>query len=78
MLDDRLSAAGPFAGYESRDYDDIDDKEPYVRACTHEEAAVLDADRAADRAAERAEDEALHDAWFELLKSGQPEAASGG
>ena len=57
-----------FTGYESRPYDDIGDEEPYVRACTEEEVAILAADAAADRAAERAEDEALRDAWFELLK----------
>ena len=32
-----------FAGYESRDYDEIGEDEPYVRACTPEEAALLDA-----------------------------------
>jgi hypothetical protein len=58
-----------FTGYESRDYDDIEDDEPYERACTEEEVAILEADEAADRAAERAEDEALRDAWFALLKA---------
>lgn len=57
-----------FAGYESRPYDDVDDEEPYVRACTEEEVAILQADRAAFRAAERAEDEALRDEWFALLR----------
>ncbi len=57
-----------FTGHESRAYDDIDDQEPYIRACTDEEAAVLNADRAAGLAVERAEEEALRDAWFELLR----------
>jgi hypothetical protein len=57
-----------FTGYESRPYDDVEDEEPYVRACTEEEAAILDAGRAADRAAERAGEEALRDAWFDFLK----------
>lgn len=57
-----------FTGYESRPYDDDDPDERYVRACTDEEVAILEADAAADRAAERAEDETLRDAWFELLK----------
>ncbi len=58
-----------FTGYESRPYDDIGDDEPYVRICTEEEIAILDADAAADRTAERAEDEQLRDAWFELLRA---------
>ena len=58
-----------FDGYESRDYDDIEDDERYERACTPEEAAVLDAGQAADRAADRAEDEILRDEWFALLRS---------
>jgi hypothetical protein len=57
-----------FTGYESRPYDEIEDKEPYVRVCSEEEVAILDADAAADRAAERAEDEQLRDAWFALLR----------
>ena len=63
---------GGFAGYENRPYDDMDHEEFYARACTEEEAAILDADRAADLAAGRAEDEALRDAWFQMLKT-QPE-----
>jgi hypothetical protein len=58
-----------FAGYESRGYDETDDDEPYARACTAEETAILAADEAADRAAERAEDEALRDQWFALLRA---------
>jgi len=58
-----------FTGYESRPYDEPDEDERYVRACTEEEAAILEADRAALRAAERAEDEALRDEWFALLRS---------
>jgi hypothetical protein len=58
-----------FSGYESRPYDEIDDEEPYVRACTAEEVELLEADAAAIRADERAEEEALRDAWFELLRA---------
>jgi len=57
-----------FAGYESRPYHEIGDEEPYVRACTPEEVAVLEAGEAADVALERAEDEELRDAWFQMLK----------
>jgi hypothetical protein len=57
-----------FTGYESRGYDDIDDDEPYQRACTEEEVAILEADERAARAAERAEEEELRDAWFALLR----------
>ena len=49
--------------------------EPYVRACTEREAAILEAEAAADRAAERAEDEQLRDAWFEYLTHEGSEAA---
>jgi len=56
-----------FTGYESRPYDDVEDDEPYARACTPEETAILEADAAADREADRAEDEQLRDAWFEYL-----------
>jgi hypothetical protein len=66
-MTDFPSPAG-FTGYESRLYEDIANEEPYQRACTPEEAAVLDASEAADRAAERAEDEALRDQWFALLR----------
>ena len=58
-----------FTGYESRPYDEFHEDEPYVRACTDEEAAILDADRAADRAAVREEEAELRDRWFDLLKS---------
>ena len=63
-----------FDGYESRDYDEIDDDEPYVRACTAEEVAILKADRARALGAERAYDEDLRDRWFDLLReeSGHP------
>jgi hypothetical protein len=57
-----------FTGYESRPYDDIDDDEPYERACTEEEIKILEADARADRAAERAEDEALRNQWFAFLR----------
>ena len=59
-----------FTGYESRPYDDDDDPgEPYVRACTPQEIAILEAVAAADRAAERAEDEKLRDGWFAMLQA---------
>ena len=58
-----------FRGYESRPYDDAEDDEAYVRACSADEVAILEADAARDRAAERAEDEQLRDGWFDLLKS---------
>ena len=58
-----------FDGYESRGYDEINEDEPYVRACTDEEAAILEADRATDRAADRTEEEELRDQWFDYLKS---------
>ena len=57
-----------FTGYESRPYDDIGDEERYVRVCTEEEVAILEADAERARAAERAEDEQLRDAWFALLR----------
>jgi len=57
-----------FTGYESRDYDDDDDRS-YERACTAEEIEILEADAAADRAAARAEDEMLRDEWFALLRN---------
>jgi hypothetical protein len=57
-----------FAGYESRPYDEDDPDERYVRACTPQEIAILEADAAAARAAIRAEDEELRDAWFEVLR----------
>jgi hypothetical protein len=58
-----------FTGYESRPYDDLEDDEPYQRACTREEVAILEADEAAGRAAERAEEERLRDEWFALLRA---------
>jgi hypothetical protein len=64
-----------FAGYQSRPYDE-DDEEPYERACTEEEVALLEADRAAERAAEREEDEALRDEWFALLRAESGEAGA--
>jgi hypothetical protein len=63
-----------FDGFESRPYDDIADDERYVRACTDEEAEILNADRAADRAAERIEEEQLRDEWFALLRAECSEA----
>src|SRR5689334_18582684 len=57
-----------FDGFEVRPYDDAANDEPYARACTEEEAAILEAGRAADHAAERAEDEQLRDEWFAFLR----------
>jgi len=67
-------------GYQTRDYDDIEDKEPYERACTPEEVELLEASEAADRAAERKEDAQVRDEWFDLLRSelaDTPQAATG-
>ena len=55
-----------YTGDESCDYGDPD--ESYERACTAEEAAILDSDAAAMLEAERAEDEELRDAWFAMLE----------
>ena len=74
-LADRLPTPGRLTGYESRPYDDVEDEEPYVRACTPHEVALLDASEAADRAAERAEDEQLLDEWFAMLRD---EVCAGG
>ena len=57
-----------FSGYQSRSYDDVDDDERYVRACTPDEVAILEAHAKVGREAERAEEEELRDAWFELLR----------
>jgi hypothetical protein len=60
-----------FTGYESRPYDSIDDDddEPYVRGCSEEEVAILEADAAAERAEQRAEDEAQRAEWFALQRA---------
>ena len=63
-----------FTGYESCDFNDLEDPDPYCRNCTEEEAAILDADREIERAAERAEEEELRDAWFDLLRTECSEA----
>jgi hypothetical protein len=57
-----------FTGYECRPYDEVDEDEPYERACTPDEVSAIEASEAADRAAERAEDEMLRDEWFALLR----------
>ena len=57
-----------FTAYESRPYDEEDEDERHVRACTPEEVAVLEADHARARAVERVEEEELRDAWFEMLR----------
>jgi hypothetical protein len=61
-----------FTGYQSRDYDDLDDDERYVRLCTEEEVAIIEGCMAAERAEEREEEEALRDQWFALLRD-EPE-----
>ena len=43
----------------------------YLRECTAEEAAALDADAAAAEAQALAEDEKLRDAWFSVLRAEQ-------
>jgi hypothetical protein len=58
-----------FQGYESRPYDDPGDDKPYVRACTPEEVAALEADAARAGGAERAEEEDLRDRWFAQLRA---------
>ena len=65
---DRLPTSGRLTGYESGPHDDVEDEEPYVRACTPDEVALLNASEAADRAAERAEDEQLRDECFAMLR----------
>jgi len=66
-----------FTGYESRAYEDDEEDRSYVRACSEEEVAILEADRARFRAVDRAEQEDLRDAWFALLKSDVDQAESG-
>jgi len=63
-----------FAGWQSRPYDEDDPGEPYNRACSEAEIAILEASLAADRAAERAEDAALRDEWFALLQQPRDDA----
>jgi hypothetical protein len=58
-----------FTGYQSRDYDDVEDEERYVRACTEEEVAILEADEKRERAAER-------DEWLAMLKSEAEDSGS--
>jgi len=48
----------------------------YVRECTDEEVAILEADAAAQAAGERAEEEEARDAWFSLLRAECSEADS--
>jgi hypothetical protein len=56
-----------FAGYESCDWGEPDEK--YERECTPEEAEVLEADAKRAVAVERAEQGALRDEWLELLRA---------
>ena len=54
-----------FDGYEKCEWGDP--TETYERACTAEEAAILDADAAGDIEVERAEEADLRDRWFAYL-----------
>ena len=59
-----------FTGYEKREYGSFG----YERACTPEEADLLEADAAAMESQQLADEEALRDAWFRMLsESQQPE-----
>jgi hypothetical protein len=59
-----------FNGYEKREYGSFG----YERACTPEEAELLEADAAAMESQQLADEEALRDAWFRMLsESQQPE-----
>jgi hypothetical protein len=59
-----------FNGYEKREYGSFG----YERACTPEEAEILEADEAAVESQQLADEEALRDAWFRMLsESQQPE-----
>lgn len=65
-----------FAGYESCDYGDPDEK--YERECSPEEVELLEADKTRALAAERAGEEALRDEWLAILRgelAGEAEAA---
>ena len=53
-----------FDGWQSGQWGDRN----YQRACTAEEAAILEADLAADIADELSEEEELRDAWFAMLR----------
>jgi hypothetical protein len=65
-----------FDGYESEDYDQPSGYNSYERACTPEEAAILDGDVARASAADRSEQEELRDRWFGLLMNEQAEVLS--
>ena len=58
-----------FTGYQRRDYDDVRHEEQYVRVCSDEEVAILEADEKRARAFERASEEERRDEWLALLKS---------
>ena len=61
-----------FDGYRVGDWRDY----KYERACTDQEAAILEADEADAIAVELTDEETLRDAWFKMLAEGdEPEAA---
>jgi len=60
-----------FTGYQHGDWRDPN----YQRACTSEEAAILQADESEAAADALADEETLRDAWFRMLSApGQPES----
>ena len=66
-----------FTGYENRPYDERQDEQTYVRACSEEESAILEADQARARTIERWDQEDLRDRWFALLKRDVEELQNG-
>ena len=54
-----------FDGYRIGEWSDHN----YKRACTEEEAAILEADEATSIADELTDEETLRDAWFKLLRN---------
>jgi hypothetical protein len=63
-MDDDFAPPPGFDGWSIGEWGDRN----YERACTPEEAALLDADRAAAEQEERADGKNLRDAWFRLLR----------
>ena len=70
-MDDRLPPPPEFTGYQHGDWRDHN----YQRACTSEEAAILQADESEAAADALADEEMLRDAWFRMLSTpDQPES----
>ena len=63
-----------FDGYEEGEWHEFG----YKRACTAEEAALLEADRTAARAVEMDEDAELRERWFDMLADGLEEPGDEG